>query len=439
MIYVIDTSSILYNWNVIKSFPKSSIFIPYIVLKQLDRFKTDNSQTGYNARKACDFICKNMSSNEEKSKVKKIWKLQNGSRLFLCPPAQGEEKQDKIINTIKQIQQRIKQDKIILVTQKNSFRLMASTLGIDSQVFNDVGEFSDYNGWKKIELNEQEVSQLKYSADDLIDIEKFHSIPINEYIVPTFNNQTLNNLVVRKISDNQSIVLNRKPHMCGLVPKNIEQIMASDLLANDAIPLAALIALAGSGKTLLAIASGLQKVLTQKVYDKLIITRPIIPIGRDIGFLPGDLQDKMNEWLLPFWNNIEYIASINKSKGKNKFSMEKLRILLDKDARKQYIQILPISYMRGCSLSNSYIIIDEAQNTTPSEMKTIITRIGDNSKLVLTGDIDQIDSPYLTKQTNGLTMAVNKFKNQSLFGYVKLIQSERSELSKLANKILFEE
>lgn len=436
MNYVIDTSSILYNWNVLKSFPKSSIFIPYVVLKELDKFKTQLGQNGLNARKACQFICKNMSDSVQKSKVKKIWRLQNGSRIFLCQAIQGNQRQDKIINTIKQIKKR-KKDDVILVTQKSSFRLMASTYEISSQDYNDIGEFKDYNGWYNVELLQQQIEQLKYMTNEQVYLEKFNNYPINSYIVPTLNNKSLNNLVLRKQND-KCIVIQKKPHLCGLVPKNLQQMMACDLLANDNIPLVSLIAVAGTGKTLLAIAQGLQKVLVQKKYHKLIITRPVVPIGRDIGFLPGDLQDKMNEWLMPFWNNIEYIDSINKSKGKNKFSMQKLKILLDKQARKEYIQILPISYMRGCSLSDAYVIIDQAQNTTPSEMKTIITRIGENAKLVLTGDIQQIDSPYLTKQTNGLTMTINKFSNQELFGYVKLLKSQRSQLSKLANKLLFD-
>ena len=438
MNYVIDTSSILYNWNVLKSFPKSTIFIPYVVLKQLDRFKTEIGQNGLNARKACQFICRNMSANQDKSKIKKIWRLQNGSRILLCQPVDGVEREDKIINTIKQITKKKNLDNVVLVTQKSSFRLMASTFGIKSQDYNDIGQFNDYTGWNKIQLTEQQLTELKYMTGDIVQLQKFNKLPINSYIVPTFNKQSLNNLVLRKNKDNTCQVIERKPHLCGLVPKNLQQMMACDLLANDSVPLVSLIAVAGTGKTLLAIAEGLQKVLVQKQYHKLIITRPVVPIGRDIGFLPGDLQDKMNEWLMPFWNNIEYIASINRAKGKNKFSLQKLKILLDKQARKEYIQILPISYMRGCSLSDSYVIIDQAQNTTPSEMKTIITRIGDNAKLVLTGDIEQIDSPYLTKETNGLTMTINKFANQQLFGYVKLLQSERSQLSKLANKLLFD-
>lgn len=438
MNYVIDTSSILYNWNVLKSFPKSSIFIPYVVLKQLDKFKTELGQNGFNARKACEFICKNMSSSQDKAKIKKIWRLENGSRILLCQPVQGNQKQDKIINTIKEIKKLKKTDDVILVTQKSSFRLMASTLNIKSQDYNDIGEFKDYNGWNKIQLDQLQLQQLKYMTDDIVQLQKFNNVNVNSYIVPTYQNQPLNNLVLRKQPNNTCVVIDRKPHLCGLTPKNLQQMMACDLLANDNIPLVSMIAVAGTGKTLLAIAQGLQKVLVEKRYSKLIITRPVVPIGRDIGFLPGDLQDKMNEWLMPFWNNIEYIASINKNKGKNKFSMQKLKILLDKEGRKQYIQILPISYMRGCSLSDAYVIIDQAQNTTPSEMKTIITRIGENAKLVLTGDIEQIDSPYLTKQTNGLTMTINKFSNQQLFGYVKLLKSERSDLSKLANKLLFD-
>lgn len=379
-----------------------------------------------------------MNSNKS-NQINKVFKLKNNSRLCLCPPSIGEDKQQRIINLIKKLQQRKghKEEQYILVTKKPSFRLIASTHNIKSQDFNDIGEFDNDKGWREIEISDEKMQQLKYISGQILQSDIFNNSPINNYVVPTYQNKSINNVVYRTVDNNSGVVIDRKPHLCGIIPKNLQQMMAADLLLNDDIPLTALFAVAGTGKTLLTIASGMQKVLVQKKYRKLVITRPVIPIGRDIGFLPGDLQDKMEEWLLPFWNNIEYIASINKNNGKNKFSIQKLKILLDKQLRKEYIQILPISYMRGCSLSNSYVIIDQAQNTTPSEMKTIITRIGENSKLVLTGDVQQIDNPYLSKQTNGLTMAINKFKNEKLFGYVQLNQSERSQLSKLANKILF--
>lgn len=365
------------------------------------------------------------------------FKLQNDSILYLCQPSKGQDKQQRIINLIKSLKQKT-QENYILVTKKPSFRLIASTHDIQSQDFNDIGQFDNFYGWKTLSVNEQQMQNLKYKTGEIINTDIFaEKFKINSYIVPTYNNEKITKTVYRVKNNNQAIVVERKPHLCGITPKNQEQMMASDLLLNDDVPFSCLVAKAGTGKTLLAITAAIQKVLVQKKYRKIVITRPIIPIGRDIGYLPGDLQDKMDQWLLPFWNNIDYIASINKANGKNKFSLQKLRILLDKQARKQFIQILPISFMRGCSISDSYVIIDQAQNTTPSQMRTIVTRIGNNTKLVLTGDIQQIDSPYLSKEINGLTMAINKFNGRQLFGYVHLTTSQRSELSKLANEILF--
>lgn len=376
-------------------------------------------------------------NQDKNSLTKNIFELKNGSKLYLCSPAKGQDKQQKIINLIKSLQKQNKQQKYILVTKKPSFRIIASTQNIDTQDFNDIGQFQNSRGWKYVDVTQQQMVELKYTKDDLVKSQLFKDTAINNYIIPRYNNQLITNTIYRIVQNGVGKVIDRKPHLCGISPRNQQQMMAVDLLLNNDIPFVCLAAIAGCGKTLLTLCAALQKTLVEKEYRKIVITRPVIPIGRDIGFLPGDLQDKMQQWLLPFWNNIDYIASINKSNGKNKFSIQKLKILLDKQQRKQFIQILPISYMRGCSISNSYVIIDQAQNTTPSQMRTIITRIGQNSKLVLTGDLQQIDNPYLSKETNGLSMSINKFKNQDMFGYLQLDKSQRSKLSKLANQILF--
>lgn len=436
MNYVIDTSVILYNWNSLKSFPNENIIIPYQVLNDLDKFKTEMGEVGDNARAACNFICKYVNSSE-KFTFKKIFKLENDSRLFLWEPVDGNNSDEKILETVNSVQKRFLNEETVLVTKKTSFRLLAHGKKIQSIDFNDVGEFQDKSGWQYVEFTADEFAQISPVINSTIQSDRFNEYIKNSYIVPTYNGEAYQGVVYKVLENGILRVIDRKPHSCGIVPKNIEQMMAFDLLMDDNIPLTALVAKAGTGKTLMAIASALQKVLVEKQYRKLVITRPVVPIGRDIGFLPGDMEDKMEQWLLPFWNNIEYISSINNDAGKRKFSKEKLNALLDKEARKELIQILPITYMRGSSISNSYIIIDEAQNTTPSEMKTIITRIGEGSKLVLTGDVEQIDDRFLSKECNGLTMTVQKFYGKDLFGFVKLEKSERSPLSELANDILF--
>lgn len=383
-----------------------------------------------------------MNSGSQSS-LKRVWRLQNGASLCLWQPVDGQSDDQRILNTVKQVTAKVNKDKedkpksVVLVSKKPSFRLMAHSQGIDSQDFNDVGSFRDNNGYNYIELDTNQISLVSNQPNSTLQSDKFSNLPINSYIIPTYQKAVSKGSIYRYTGNNTGVMINRKPHCCGILPKNAEQCMAIDALMNDDIPFVSLLAKAGTGKTLLAIASAMQKVLVQKKYRKIVITRPVVPIGRDIGYLPGDLDDKMEEWLLPFWNNIDYIASINYDASKRKFSKEKIDMLLDKEKRVDFLQILPISFMRGSSISNSYIIIDEAQNTTPSQMKTIITRIGQNSKLVLTGDIQQIDSQYLSKDCNGLTMAVNKFYNQKLFSYIQLKNSERSQLSKLANEILF--
>lgn len=436
MNYVIDTSTILYNWNSLRSFPNENIIIPYQVLNDLDKFKTDFGEVGDNARSACNFICKYVNSSE-KFTFKKTFKLENKGRLFLWEPVDGVDSDGKVLETVRSVQKRFEPEKVILVSKKTSFRLLAHGQGIQSIDFNDVGEFQEKSGWQYVEFTPDEFSQINPVIGSTIQDKRFEQFVENSYIVPTCDGTPYQGVVFRVFKNGVLRVIDRKPHSCGIIPKNIEQMMAFDLLMDDNLPLTALVSKAGTGKTLMAIASALQKVLVEKQYRKLVITRPVVPIGRDIGFLPGDMEDKMEQWLLPFWNNIEYISSINNDSGKRKFSKEKLDILLDKDKRKELIQILPITYMRGSSISNSYIIIDEAQNTTPSEMKTIITRIGEGSKLVLTGDVEQIDDRFLSKECNGLTMAVQKFYGKNLFGFVKLEKSERSPLSELANDILF--
>lgn len=382
-----------------------------------------------------------MNSGSKSANLKRVWRLSNGASLCLWQPVDGQSDDQRILNTVKQLTRKVTKDNnqpnIILISKKPSFRLMASSQGIKSEDFNDVGSFRNNDGYNYIQLNDNEIQQLTNQSDNIIISDKFSKLPINSYILPTYNNEICKGSIYRYCGNNSAKMINRKPHCCGILPKNSQQCMAMDALLNDDIPFVTLLAKAGTGKTLLAIASAMHKVLVQKQYRKIVITRPVVPIGRDIGYLPGDLDDKMEQWLLPFWNNIDYIAAINYDKTKRKFSKEKIDMLLDKEKRAQILQILPISFMRGSSISNSYIIIDEAQNTTPSQMKTIITRIGQNSKLVLTGDIQQIDSQYLSKDCNGLTMAINKFYNQELFSYIHLKNSQRSKLSKLANEILF--
>ena len=289
-----------------------------------------------------------------------------------------------------------------------------------------------------MQITVQEMEKISANRNEQIFyLQGRENFAINEYVHCMFDGKFCNGMIYRHIGNGYFQNLDMKPHLSSIVPKNPQQIMVANSLVNKDIPLVSMIGQAGSGKTLLAIAAAIQQVLINHEYRKIIITRPIMPVGKDLGYLPGDVNEKMAEWVRPFMNNIQYIMSVNSSKGKNKISLSKVGSLLKPEECKDYFQILPITYIRGSSISNAFIIVDEAQNSTPSEMKTIITRVGQGSKLVLIGDINQIDNRFLSRECNGLTMAVKKFWNHELYSHITLKNVERSKLAELATKLLF--
>jgi PhoH-like ATPase len=215
----------------------------------------------------------------------------------------------------------------------------------------------------------------------------------------------------------------------GVRPRNMEQTFLLDLLLNDDIKLVTIVGKAGTGKTLMAIAAGLQKVTEEAAFQKLLVSRPIFPLGRDIGYLPGSVDEKLNPWMQPIFDNVEYLLNLSRNDKKSGRGYHELMDL-------GIIEIEPLTYIRGRSIPNQYIIVDEAQNLTPHEVKTIITRVGDNTKIVLTGDPYQIDNPYVDSTNNGLIHVVNKFKNEKLAGHITLTKGERSALAELASNLL---
>lgn len=429
-IYVLDASVVLHNWVILRD--EKTKIIPFQCLQDIQKFQTQSGQIGDNARNACNFIAKNMEKG-----LNDKYDLQSGGQIILWKHVIGPDRDQRIFNAMEQIKQKYSSQQIILLSKKASMRIKANNYGFNSEDYDDVGMVQDINGWRQIQLSDYQLTQISYKQGQIFQLKDLDYFGINEYLVVTVNGKRQNGMVFRHLGEGNFIVLDRKPHMCGIVPKNLQQIMLADSLMNDDIPLVTCVGCAGSGKTLLSIASAIQKVTMEKKYRKIIITRPVMPIGKDLGFLPGTVDEKMAEWIRPFMDNIDYIKSINYDSGKRKVSMTKIDCLLDIEKRKQYMQILPLTYIRGSSISNAYIIVDQAQNATPAQMKTIITRVGQGSKLVLLGDVNQIDNRFLSKQCNGLSLAVKKFHNNKLFSHVTVLQSERSQISKLATDILF--
>ena len=281
-----------------------------------------------------------------------------------------------------------------------------------------------FTGLKKHLVDDQLIDQFYNGEHIFFDKNEGKFFP-NQFVMLVSNSNEKKTALARFINHESRLEKVSEPQdaLWGLKPRNKEQVFAINLLNDPEIPIVTLVGKAGCGKTLLAIAAGLDQVLEKRMFKKLIVSRPIQPLGKDIGYLPGTMEEKMKPWLMPIQDNIDFLLN-----GESK-SME----MFFEDGT---IQIEALTYIRGRSISNAFIIIDEAQNLTIHELKTIITRVGENTKIVLTGDIEQIDSVYLDATSNGLSYAVEKFKQHGLAGHVTLVKGERSKVATLASKIL---
>ena len=320
-------------------------------------------------------------------------------------------------------------DPTIFITKDVNLRLRADALGLQAMDF-EAGRVSLdelYPGLRTQGFTGTEIDQLfKNGAIDFVGQEVIK----NEYILMRDNEESSHSALARYDGNANKLVAVRsaREETWGIRPRNKEQHCCIDLLMNDDIKLITLVGKAGTGKTLLALAAGLHKVVEERTYGRLLVSRPIFPLGRDVGYLPGDIEQKMNPWMQPIFDNLEFLMGLNRSSKSGRNYRELLEL--------GYVEIEPLTYIRGRSIPNQFIIVDEAQNLTPHEVKTIITRVGDGTKIVLTGDPYQIDNPYVDATSNGLTTAAERFKGQHVAGHVTLSKGERSELAELATNLL---
>lgn len=435
-IHVLDTSVILHNWNVL--IEEGTGIIPQCVLDDIDSFQNEPGDVGDNARSAKRWLLGHMdvmASNNE------ITKDDGKGRIIFWADNDERSHDLKVIYTANDAKNDkfLFNDDIVILTKSISLRVKANGMGIETEDYDDVGLIQEIDGWREMPISVEEMeSILQDRSSEEFFLPGREDLAVNEYVICACEGKRCGGMIYRHIENGRFQKIDLKPHLSSIVPRSPEQVMLANSLLDKNIPLVSSIGRAGSGKTLLAVSAAIQQVLIKpKLYDKIIITRPIMPVGKDIGYLPGDVNEKMAEWVRPFMNNIEYIKKQNEQKGKGKVSMEKISPLMDLASCKDIMEVLPLTYIRGCSISNAFIIVDEAQNATPSEMRTIITRVGEGSKLVLMGDIDQIDNRFLSRDCNGLTMAIKKFWNHSLYSHITLRDVERSPLAELATKILF--
>ena len=431
--YVLDTNVPLTHPDSLYAFENNDILLPFKVLEELDKHKKRQDGVGRNARETIRIL----DSLREKGSLYKGVRLGKGLGVLKavqldpeksadCPEIQLKDPDNEIICCVFQEQASNPRRKHVMVSRDINMRVKCDSLGllcedyIRSKVVKDTSEL--YTGFSSVLVDDEVIDQF-YGGEEVFVEETYHP---NQFLMLVSNANDKKTALARFIRGSAPLQKVRSGERVkifnALSPRNKEQAFAIDLLLDNTISLVSLIGKAGTGKTLTAIAAGLELVLERGEYDKLIVSRPVTPMGKDIGFLPGTLEEKMLPWLAPVQDNLETLLS-----GKENFKMFQERGIIEIEA---------LTYIRGRSINNAYIIIDEAQNLTMHEIKTIITRVGNNTKIVLTGDIEQIDNDYTDETSNGLAYAVEKFKEYEISGHVTLVRGERSKIATLASKIL---
>jgi PhoH-like ATPase len=435
-IYVLDTSVLLFDHNSIINFEENDIALPITVLEELDKFKVGNDTKNYEAREVIRFLDKLSEKKglnnwielgEDKGKIKVVMHTPN-LEIDAEEIYKKEKNDHKIINAAITLKNENKKVKVILVTKDINLRIKAKALGLTAEDY-ETGKVKNLQTFNKsmsiLENIDADVIKRIYQKNMIRENGVLNGNKVsNGYYI--LNNCT-NSVLARYNGETDKLEKVEKKYVYGIKPKNAEQTFGLNALLNDDIKLVALEGVAGTGKTLLALASALEQ---KNKYDQIILARPIIPLSnRDIGFLPGDAEDKISPYMQPLWDNLNFI------KNQFKANEKKSRALKDLE-ESGALTITALAFIRGRSLTNAFFIVDEAQNLTPHEVKTIITRAGEGTKIVFTGDIHQIDTPYMDEQSNGLTYLIDRLKGNSLFAHIKLEKGERSELANLANEKL---
>lgn len=427
--FVLDANVLLHDPESVTKFPRQNLVIPVTVLEELDKMKRLPSDLGKNARSV--FRLLDSLPKLGKGNLHHGVTLENGSTVRILLEIKTDYSSmfslavndNKIIMAAYLLHER--GEKVIFVSKDFAARIKAEAIGLQAQDYENLkySYSSLYHGMRRMEMSKHLIDL--FYKDGVLPLPNDNFQP-NEYILMTSPEHS-SGVGKYNLQKQQVESLLKVNSLWGIKPRNIEQKCAVDLLLRDDIKLATLIGPAGTGKTLLALACGLRKVFDEGVYTRILVTRPIIPLGRDIGYLPGTKEEKLFNWMQPIYDNLEFLCDSSNSE-----QSETMRWVME--SRK--VEMEAVTYIRGRSLPKMYIIIDEAQNLTPHEVKTIISRAGENTKVIFTGDPTQIDNPYLDKDSNGLSYIVGKFMDQQIFGHMFLEKTERSELAALATEIL---
>jgi PhoH-like ATPase len=435
-IFVLDTSVILHDHNALNCFEENDVAIPITILEELDNFKKGNDTKNYEARefiRILDRLSKEYTlqdwipiNGDERGKFKIV--MENEELNDDAVKIFGNKNDHKILNAALSLQKLESSSKVILVSKDINLRLKAKALNIVAQDF-ETGkidrESSSYSGRQVLEDVESDYINKLYKQGHIDDLSVLQDIKVANgfYILKNGKSSILS--YFNPFDNNLERV--EKQYVYGIKPRNAEQTFALHALLNPDVKLVTLQGVAGTGKTLLALASALEQ---HNMYQQIVLARPIVPLSnKDIGYLPGNAEDKINPYMQPLFDNLKFI--------KNQFgSNEKKYRKIEEMEENGKLTISALAFIRGRSLSNVMFIVDEAQNLTPHEIKTIITRAGENTKIVFTGDVFQIDTPYLDEDSNGLSYLIDRLKGNELFAHITLEKGERSELANLANDLL---
>jgi PhoH-like ATPase len=433
--YLLDTNVLLYDPDALLAYPEQEVIVPITVIEEIDQFKSEVTETGRNARLVSKTIDTYRRTGSLSGGVRQangstfrvhIWSTESarlpreldlkrsGNRVLACALQLLEQEDDR---------------PLVLVSQDTNIRIKANAMGIEAASYEaERGVTSElYDGWAHLEVSAGELE--RYRQSDPVRFEG-RFLP-NQGLIVQDRDRPEDYLVYRYLDAARGLqpVLDLSGGIWGIAPRNPQQALALEIMLDPALSIVTLMGKAGTGKTLLALAVGLQMMMEENTYTKMLVSRPIFPMGKDIGYLPGTAQEKLEPWMQPIFDNLEFLIGSPVSKHHPAKGYE---ALIDQGL----INIEPLTYIRGRSIPNQFMIVDEAQNLTPHEIKTIITRVGEGTKIVLTGDPYQIDNPYVDSVSNGLSHVVERFKTLPLAGHVTLVRGERSSLAEMAANIL---
>ncbi|HTV63579.1 MAG TPA: PhoH family protein [Verrucomicrobiae bacterium] len=434
--YIIDTNVLLHDPNSLLSFEDNQVVIPIEVIEEMDRFKRESSELGQNARQ----VSRMLDGFRGEGHLSEGVKLPNGGQLKIIFHKNGAEKNshailasdsvdNRILSLAASVQKSQPKNPTILVSKDINLRIKADAIGLSAEDYETDRVFITdlYTGMTEMPVSSDKLAAFR--ADDELELSGGKKYFPNEYCTLTDEANSKKALLTKVDATGTKLVpiVDSRDGVWGIKPRNREQHFAFDALLDDRVKLVTLMGKAGTGKTLLAMAAGLKRVVNDREFRRLVVARPTISMGKELGFLPGSLEEKLAPWMQPIHDALEMLSDLNMGNDHRR-SADLMR--------SGSIVVEALSYIRGRSIANQFMIIDEAQNLTPLEAKTIITRVGNGTKIVFTGDPYQIDNPYVDSSSNGFNYVVSRFRDQAIAAHIELQKGERSELAELAANIL---